>query len=134
MGVIAVVVAGGPLEPPWPGAPPPFEAVIAVDGGLDAALAAGLVPTLLLGDLDSVTPAGLRWADEHGLPVMRHPADKDDTDTALALAEIVRTADLAATDVIVLGASTIDRFDHVLGTLIALGAPALAGARSSHLR
>jgi len=130
MGAIAVVVAGGPLVAPWSGAPPPFDRVIAVDGGLDAALDAGLEPTVLLGDLDSVSSAGLAWATDRGLPVVRHPTDKDDTDTALALADVASSPDLSTTDVVVLGASAIDRFDHLLGTLLALGAPSLAAARS----
>lgn len=134
MGVIAVVVAGGPLDIAWPGSFPPtgssFDAVVAVDGGLDAALAADIVPTVLLGDLDSVSPAGLAWAREREIPIVRHPVDKDDTDTALALEYVGSSADLTQTDILVLGASTIDRFDHLLGTMIALGSSELASARS----
>ena len=114
MGAIAIVVAGGPLIWPPPdsallghlrGAPdaPRFDEVIAVDGGLDVALAAGLIPTLLLGDLDSVSPSALGWAKQHGIPVVEHPADKDDTDTALALAHVAATGRLAETDVVLLG-------------------------------
>ena len=58
---------------------------IAVDGGLDHALAAGLEPTHLVGDLDSVTEDGLAWAARHA-DISRHPTDKDQTDTELALA------------------------------------------------
>jgi len=130
MGVIAVVVAGGPLELPWVGAPPPFEQVIAVDGGLDAALQAGLRPTVLLGDLDSVSPAALRWAHDCGLTIIRHPTDKNDTDTALALASVSASDHLDQVDVVLLGAATTDRFDHLLGSLAALGTPELAAARS----
>jgi thiamine pyrophosphokinase len=57
---------------------------IAVDGGLDHALAAGLEPTHLVGDLDSVTEEGLAWAARHA-DISRHPTDKDQTDTELAL-------------------------------------------------
>lgn len=130
MAVIAVVIAGGPLAVPWSDVSPPFDRIVAVDGGLDVALAAGLEPTVLLGDLDSVSTCALRWAEDHRLPVVRHPADKDDTDTALALAEVARVADPAGTDLVVLGSSAVDRFDHLLGTLLALGAPDLAALRS----
>ncbi len=58
---------------------------IAVDGGLDHALAAGLEPTHLVGDLDSVTEESLAWAARHA-EISRHPTDKDQTDTELALA------------------------------------------------
>ncbi|HUV19525.1 MAG TPA: thiamine diphosphokinase [Ilumatobacteraceae bacterium] len=57
---------------------------VAVDGGLDHALAAGLEPTHLVGDLDSVTEEGLAWAARHA-DISRHPTDKDQTDTELAL-------------------------------------------------
>jgi thiamine pyrophosphokinase len=57
---------------------------IAVDGGLDHALAAGLEPTHLVGDLDSVTEDGLAWAARNA-DISRHPTDKDQTDTELAL-------------------------------------------------
>ena len=57
---------------------------MAVDGGLDHALAAGLEPTHLVGDLDSVTEEGLAWAARNA-DISRHPTDKDQTDTELAL-------------------------------------------------
>ena len=39
--------------------------LVAVDGGLDHALAAGLHPKHLVGDLDSVSEEGLAWAARH---------------------------------------------------------------------
>src|SRR5690606_13345831 len=58
----------------------PHDAVlIAVDGGLDHALAVGLEPTHLVGDLDSVTDSALTWAARHA-SISRHPTDKDQTD------------------------------------------------------
>jgi hypothetical protein len=44
---------------------------MAVDGGLDHALAAGLEPTHLVGDLDSVTDTALAWAARH-TDISRH--------------------------------------------------------------
>jgi thiamine pyrophosphokinase len=97
--------------------------VIAADSGLDHALAAGLEPELLVGDLDSVSPAGLEWAREHRIPVQQHPADKDCTDTELAL---VAAAVLRPHRITVVG-GVGDRLDHLLGTLLALGHDALDG-------
>jgi thiamine pyrophosphokinase len=92
---------------------------MAVDGGLDLALAAGLEPTHLVGDLDSVTGEGLAWAARHA-EISRHPADKDQTDTELALA-------LAATfdpeRITLVGGG--DRLDHTIAGIGALGALAL---------
>jgi thiamine pyrophosphokinase len=120
---IAVVVGGGPIRSP----DGPFDAVIVADSGLDVALAAGLEPTLLVGDLDSVSPDGLRWATEHHVPVERHPADKDDTDTALAMRCAVSMASSTGHDhVSVLGADVTSRLDHLIGTMICLGDPSLA--------
>lgn len=123
MGSIAVVIGGGSIEP----SDTHFEVVIAADSGLDAALAVGLEPTVLIGDLDSISAAGLEWANARGITIERHRADKDDTDTALALRH---AATLAGThgergELVVLGAASLDRFDHQLGTLSALGDPML---------
>lgn len=125
---VAVVVGGGPIRPP----DRRFGAVVVADGGLDVALAAGLVPTILVGDLDSISPEGARWAADHGLPIQRHPAEKDDTDTALALR---CAAALLPDEVVVLGADLTTRLDHLLGTLICLGDATMAGTEriTAHL-
>jgi len=120
VGTVAVVVGGGRVVAP-PGPPP--DLVVAADSGLDAALAAGLSPHVLVGDLDSVSAEGLAWAHERGVPVERHPADKDETDTALALRVALASGHRA---LLVLGSAGMDRLDHLLGTLGALGDPALA--------
>ena len=63
---------------------PDGAVVIAADGALDHALAAGLAPAGLVGDLDSISAAGLAWAARHAT-IERHDPDKDHTDTELAL-------------------------------------------------
>jgi thiamine pyrophosphokinase len=126
MGTIVVVIAGGPIDPSILADHPAPTAVVAVDGGVDGALGAGLAPTVVVGDLDSASPAGLQWAADHGVPVERHPVDKDDTDTALALRHLADTGDLWGNDLVLLGADGAGRLDHVIGTLLALGAPELA--------
>lgn len=114
----AVVIGGGPVVAPCRD----HHLVITADSGLDVALAAGFRPTHLVGDLDSVSLAGRAWAEAHGVPVETHPADKDATDTALALAAAVR---LGATHLHVYGNTGVGRLDHLLGTLAALGDPVL---------
>jgi thiamine pyrophosphokinase len=88
---------------------------IAVDGGLDHALAAGLEPTHLVGDLDSVTEDGLAWAARNA-DISRHPADKDQTDTELALALAVKFDPERIT---LVGGG--DRLDHTIAGIGALG-------------
>ena len=52
--------------------------VIAADGGYDALLKMGLTPDVLVGDFDSVK------AVPEGIECVRHPTEKDETDTYLA--------------------------------------------------
>lgn len=119
---IAIVTGGDPLSPAAVDLVRHCS-VIAADSGLDHALAVGLEPRLLVGDLDSVSPAGLAWARAHDLAVQQHPADKDCTDTELAL---VAAAILRPTRITVVG-GVGDRLDHLLGTLLALGSETLDG-------
>src|SRR5262245_27401189 len=84
----SIVVAAG--EGPRLTTLPPIAAdatVIAADGGLDRALALGLRPGIVLGDLDSVSADALASAERDGARVVRHPRDKDATDLELALDE-----------------------------------------------
>jgi thiamine pyrophosphokinase len=92
---------------------------MAVDGGLDHALAAGLEPTHLVGDLDSVTEAGLAWAARH-TDISRHPANKDQTDTELALAS---AAKFDPERITLVGGG--DRLDHTIAGIGALGSLSL---------
>ena len=58
----------------------PDDFVICADGGLVHARALGLTVRMLVGDLDSLgTPP------PDGVPVLRFPPEKDDTDTLLAI-------------------------------------------------
>jgi len=114
-----VVVASG--AGPWvalPGAP----TVVAADGGLDRAAALGLVVDVVMGDLDSVSPGALAAAKEAGARIVRHPEAKDATDLELALDEAVR---LGARRVLLV-ASAEGRLDHLLGSLLLLGADSYA--------
>jgi thiamine pyrophosphokinase len=122
MSQVVVVIGGGPLSPRSITDVAPDATVIAADSGLDHAVDAGLRPTVLVGDLDSISAHGKMWAYAHELEIDQHPVDKGATDTELAL---VRAAGTEATSLLVLGAGG-ERFDHALGTIAALGNPALA--------
>ena len=121
-----VVVGGDQLSERATAAVPVGARVIAADGGLDHAVAAGIEPTHLVGDLDSITAAGRMWAYANGVEIVEHPADKDATDAELAIATALALPDVRA--VLLLGGldGRPDRFDHLLGTLLALGHPSLA--------
>lgn len=116
---ILIVTGASPLSPSVVDTIPPSAILLAVDGGLDAALAAGLRPSGLIGDLDSVSPEGLAWAEAHAT-IARHPTDKDQTDTELALAF---AADMNPARLTMIGGG--HRLDHTIAALGALGAPTL---------
>lgn len=59
--------------------------LIACDGGARHLSGAGLAPDVLIGDMDSLSPECLRRYERQGIKIIRHPVDKDYTDTALAL-------------------------------------------------
>ncbi len=117
--VIVVAAGEGPPLPRLPDG----AFVIAADGGLDRALALGLRPGVLVGDLDSVSEAALRQAENDGVRIVRHPADKDATDLELALDEALAAG---ARHVLVV-ASAGGRLDHLLSATLLLAAPAYAG-------
>ncbi len=124
-GTVAVATGGAPFEPVAVRAVAGADRIVAADGGLDHARAAGLVPDVLVGDLDSVSPAGLDWARAN-IPVERHPADKAATDTELALA----WAAAMRPQRVLLIAGRGDRLDHAIAALGALGADTLADVPS----
>lgn len=63
----------------------PRAMVIAADGGAQLARRCGLVVQVVIGDMDSIEAAELTRLRAAGAQVLRHPADKDETDLELAL-------------------------------------------------
>jgi thiamine pyrophosphokinase len=112
---IVIITGASPIEPEIVARIPADALLIAVDGGLDHALAVGLEPTHLVGDLDSVTDDALAWAARHA-SIERHPTDKDLTDTELALA---LAAKFDPERITVIGGG--DRLDHTIAGIGALG-------------
>ena len=84
------------------------DLLIAVDGGYDSLIAAGYVPDVLIGDLDSVKS---EIAEE--VRVIRYPKEKDETDMFLAYRIGVRCE---YTDFVILG-GTGGRLDHTYANL-----------------
>ena len=119
-GWVIVVTGAQPFDPDLIADIPNDAEVIAADSGLDHALAAGLTPSTVVGDFDSISEAGRRWADANAT-VVGHPVDKDATDTELALAI---AADLNP-DHLVLVSGGGDRLDHTFAAIGALASPVL---------
>lgn len=119
---VIIVTGGQPMSKTAIAQLPIDAVVIAADSGLDHALAAGLRPVLVVGDLDSVSDTSLALAREMGIPIEEHPPHKDATDTELAIAAaLARGAD----EIMLVGGG--DRLDHSIAALAALGHPSLAG-------
>ncbi len=117
-----IVVAGG--DPPHPDlVVPPHDLVVAADSGADHAVGLGLTVDVLVGDLDSVSPATLATVRACGAEIVRHPRDKDATDVELALAVAVARHPGA---LVLLGGHG-GRLDHALATVGALAARAEVG-------
>jgi thiamine pyrophosphokinase len=121
-----IVIGGGPPDRRVIGHLPADALVIAADSGFDHAMALGLPVHHLVGDMDSISPGGLTRAEADGVRIDRYPADKDATDTELAIDTALNHD---ATHLIAIsGGSRSDevRFDHELAGLLALAHPRLA--------
>lgn len=91
--------------------------IICADGGARHLQRLGILPDLLLGDLDSIDDLALAWLRKHSVPVERHPVVKDETDAQLALLRAIerKPAREPEQGIIILGALG-SRPDHVLAT------------------
>ena len=91
------------------------DLTIAADRGLEAFCDAGLIPDLLLGDMDSVDKAVLECMDLH-TQIERLPCEKDDTDGVHALDVAIARG---AQRITILGALG-GRMDHAMANLMLL--------------
>jgi len=103
-----MIVSGAPVA----GVLPVVEGedIIACDAGVGHALATGIQPDLLVGDFDTY-----KETLPEGIPVLRAPAEKDDTDTMMA----VRYALAQGYEKISMCAALGGRLDHSIGNLSA---------------
>ncbi len=124
----AIIVASGeaPGARDWARWVREEDLIIGADGGAAHALAYGLSPDIIIGDMDSFT--GL----PRDLPVLQrarriqHPRAKDETDLELAL---TYAAQQEVDEIVVLGALGGSRLDHMLSNVLLLAMPALRGHR-----
>ncbi|MBP7889824.1 MAG: thiamine diphosphokinase, partial [Ilumatobacteraceae bacterium] len=122
-----VVIGGGALSTRALEAIRDDAVIIAADSGLDHAVEAGLRPTVLVGDLDSISASGRMWAYAREVEIHEHPADKDATDTEIAIERALQVPDVR--QLLVIGgvdAAGERRLDHQLATILALGHASLA--------
>jgi thiamine pyrophosphokinase len=119
-----VVVASGRLDAIDVAHLDDADLVVAADGGAELLDALGRRPDVLVGDFDSVSPALAERLEAAGVGVEHHPADKERSDTELALEAAVARG---ATEIVLLGAIGGDRLDHELANILLLADPGMAG-------
>ena len=115
---VVAIVAGGPAPAPGAALEVPHGAtVIAADGGLRHARTLGLDVSLVVGDLDSASADDVARAESAGIPIERHPREKDATDLELALDAALERRPARVFVV----AGDEGRLDHLLAALLLLG-------------
>jgi len=103
----------------------PHDLVICADGGARHALALGLAPEVVIGDLDSLDSDLRSRLGRKGCQFLVHPARKDETDLELALRyAIYRRVD----EILILGALD-GRIDQTLANVLLLTLPDLEGIK-----
>lgn len=107
----------------------PDDLIIAVDGGAIVAQQLGLVPQVMVGDMDSVSEGLLSQLEASGCELVDHPERKDETDTELAMRYALQQG---ASEILLLGA-TGDRLDHTLANVFLLDVAWQAGVRAKIL-
>lgn len=109
----AFIYTGGSVDPSRiTEHPKGDDLVIAADSGLANALALGATPAIVLGDFDSIGSSKIPEKAE----VLRVPAEKDFTDTQLAVDTALKRG---ASEIVIIGGLS-GRLDHTLSNLAIL--------------
>lgn len=134
--VHAVVVADGhtperaALDRAWPDWQIGVGLVVAADAGALGADALGLAIDLIVGDGDSLGPSGVARFRAAGVEVRLSPAEKDESDTELAM---LACLERGARRITLLAAFGGERLDHTVANLSLLAMPELAALDVSAL-
>jgi thiamine pyrophosphokinase len=123
--VRAIIIAGGQFTEAdgWRHWIRDGDLVIGADGGAAQAAARGVLPELVVGDMDSLPEEEQETLASRGCRFVPHPRAKDETDLELALTYAVEQG---AREIVILGALG-GRVDHTLANVLLLALPALAG-------
>lgn len=91
-----------------------FHKILCADGGTNHARRFGIHPDFVVGDMDSIDPKEQRFMEEQKVAFHLVPAEKDITDTQLALDIAARGG---AGEIVIWGGAG-DRLDHTLANLL----------------
>ena len=98
--------------------------LICVNGGTGHALAMGLSPDLIIGDLDSLASKDSEKIVALKPRLIRHPQAKDKSDLELAIDQAV---DMKPAEILLIGILGGDRADHAFANLLLLCIPHRSG-------
>ena len=88
--------------------------IFAIDKGIEICRECEVLPDFLIGDFDSADKNSVDWAREKNIPIEKYPADKDFTDTQLALR---RAEEIFGEHVAILTGIFGGRFDHLYSNI-----------------
>jgi thiamine pyrophosphokinase len=97
----------------------PTDLIVCANGGADNALALGLTPDVVIGDLDSLDSDLQAQLESEGCQILAHPARKDETDLELALYYAIEHG---VDEILILGALG-GRIDQTLANVLLLALP-----------
>jgi len=112
----ALIFANGELQTPadWQARVAKADLVIAADGGAAHCRALGLLPDVLIGDLDSLNSVAHSQLEAQGVRFVIHPTQKEQTDFELAVLHAAQAGMEEITVIAGLGR----RWDHSLANLL----------------
>ena len=120
----AVIVANGDAVSADRTVAATADLLIAADGGALLCSRWGLLPQLVVGDLDSLGASHAEDLARRGARVVAHPPEKDESDTELA----VRLAlERGAQEIVLLAALGGGRLDHAIANILLIAGPQLGG-------
>ncbi len=94
----------------------PDDFILCADGGTRHALALGVRPNLVIGDMDSIEKEQLQQLQDEGVEIELFPRDKNETDLELALDKAIQ---LNPKEIVIL-AGLGGRFDQTLANIALL--------------
>lgn len=93
-----------------------YDFIICADGGTNHAYKMGIIPTIIIGDLDSIENDVLEFYKKKNVKIQKFPTSKDETDTQLAM---LKAIEMKADDITFIGAIG-SRFDHSFANIALL--------------
>jgi len=108
----AIILANGHLDQPI--SLLPGDLLVAADGGTNHCLTNGLLPSVIIGDLDSLETEQISKLEAAGTKIIQYPSRKNFTDLELALNYVL---DLEFNEILILAALG-ERWDQTIANIL----------------